>query len=239
LSDKFLTKLGKLSSHHNFFFIVDEVLTCGRTGEFLMTNSMPDSFQSRVQYIATGKWIGMGLVLAGKDLHCGYGGDRGETTGTNYDEATKAIELFIGLIQNTFARRAMALNELHSTEKKAWGKGVFIFCNTVRTSPVQTDQLGFKGRYLPMLSDAPFVSGFESTTRHQLENNLVYNKDYICNQALTAVKFWIMKSKEVGTNKYGALLCLMTKDPHTEAKGKQAFATAVLKSCTKTLSKEA
>eukprot|EP00957_Ditylum_brightwellii_P137225 10462686-Ditylum_brightwellii.AAC.1 len=48
---------------HDFYFIVDEIITAGRTGRVLYTFQMSKAFIDRVMYIALGKWLGMGAVL--------------------------------------------------------------------------------------------------------------------------------------------------------------------------------
>ena len=72
LSKFFLKDFAKLSTHHNFVFIVDEVLTSGRTGTVLYTQQMPEEFQKRVYFIAMGKWLGMGVVVYNQDIHYDY-----------------------------------------------------------------------------------------------------------------------------------------------------------------------
>eukprot|EP00957_Ditylum_brightwellii_P168612 12833889-Ditylum_brightwellii.AAC.1 len=47
LSDRFLEKLAMLSSHHDFYIAVDEVLTGGRVEELLLTRTKPPSFLER------------------------------------------------------------------------------------------------------------------------------------------------------------------------------------------------
>ena len=67
LSDRTLARLGKLASHHDFWFIVDEVMTGGRVdGSFLLVQQAPQEFKERVKYVTMGKWMGLGMVLSNR-----------------------------------------------------------------------------------------------------------------------------------------------------------------------------
>ena len=63
ISERFLKKLAKLSVHHKFHFIVDEILTGARTGTMTMTETLSDEVKERVKYITLGKWPGIGMIL--------------------------------------------------------------------------------------------------------------------------------------------------------------------------------
>jgi adenosylmethionine-8-amino-7-oxononanoate aminotransferase len=73
----FLGKLAILSKMHDFYFIIDEIITAGRTGTILYTLQMPKEFIDRVMYIALGKWLGRGAVLCNTEkvvyVDCGRG----------------------------------------------------------------------------------------------------------------------------------------------------------------------
>ena len=79
---------------HDFYFIIDEIITAGRTGTILYTLQMPKAFIDRVIYIALGKWLGMGAVLCNTENVVNVDFGRGETTGTNYNEAFAALNLY-------------------------------------------------------------------------------------------------------------------------------------------------
>jgi hypothetical protein len=96
----FLEKLATLSEKHNFYFIVDEILTAGRTETILYTQQMPQTFQDRVQSAIIGKWLGMGVHLIHPKNTPDFNHDRGETTGTNYNEAIEALKLVEKHIKN-------------------------------------------------------------------------------------------------------------------------------------------
>eukprot|EP00957_Ditylum_brightwellii_P123885 9443893-Ditylum_brightwellii.AAC.1 len=48
---------------HDFYFIIDEIITTGRTGTILYTLQMPKAHIDRAMFIVLGKWLGMGVVL--------------------------------------------------------------------------------------------------------------------------------------------------------------------------------
>lgn len=95
LSDQALIMLGKLSVIHDFTFIVDEIMTGGRTGTMLLLETKPKAFVDRVSHVTLGKWLQAGLVLTEKRFVIDLIGDnkllrhtttRGTSTiGTKYD----------------------------------------------------------------------------------------------------------------------------------------------------------
>eukprot|EP00957_Ditylum_brightwellii_P200492 15284429-Ditylum_brightwellii.AAC.1 len=70
---------------HDFYFIIDETITAGRTGIILYTLQMPKAFIDRVMYIALGKWLDIGAVLCFMKNVENVDFGRGETTGINYN----------------------------------------------------------------------------------------------------------------------------------------------------------
>ena len=63
LSDRALSRLAALAEKHNLDFIVDEIMTGGRTGSILMLDSKPKAFTDRVSHVTLGKWLQVGIVL--------------------------------------------------------------------------------------------------------------------------------------------------------------------------------
>jgi 4-aminobutyrate aminotransferase-like enzyme len=94
LSHHFLEKLAILSKMHDFYFIIDEIITAGRTDTILYTLKMPKAFIDRVMHITLGKWLGVGAVLCFMENVENVDFGRGETTGTNYNKAFAALNLF-------------------------------------------------------------------------------------------------------------------------------------------------
>eukprot|EP00957_Ditylum_brightwellii_P031364 2377280-Ditylum_brightwellii.AAC.1 len=52
LSYNVLEKLAKLSKMHNFYFIINEIITAGRSGTILYTLQIPKASIDRAMYIA-------------------------------------------------------------------------------------------------------------------------------------------------------------------------------------------
>ena len=96
----------------------------GRTGTILYTLQMPKAFIDRVMYIALGKWLGMGTVLCFMENVDNVDFGRGETTGTNYNEAFAALNLFSKHADKAISQQAEVLKELNVDEEDAWGKGI-------------------------------------------------------------------------------------------------------------------
>eukprot|EP00957_Ditylum_brightwellii_P000899 71860-Ditylum_brightwellii.AAC.1 len=66
---------------HDFHFIIDEIITAGRTDTILYSLQMPKAFIDRVMYIALENVENVAF-------------GRGETTGTNYNEASAVLNLY-------------------------------------------------------------------------------------------------------------------------------------------------
>ena len=103
-------------------------------------------------YIALGKWLCMGAVLCFMEIFENVDFGRGETTGTNYNEASAALNLYSQHSDKALSRRAEVLKELNVDEENAWGKGILIYCNSIISKPT----LGMKRRYLPTIESLPF-----------------------------------------------------------------------------------
>eukprot|EP00957_Ditylum_brightwellii_P209771 15363185-Ditylum_brightwellii.AAC.1 len=126
---------------HNFYFIIDEIITTGRTGTILYTIQMTNAFIDRMMHIALGKWLGMGAVLCFmehvENVHFG----RGETTKTNYNKASAALNIYSKHSDKALSQCTEVLKELDVDEEDVWGKGILLYCNTIVTKPT----LGMKG----------------------------------------------------------------------------------------------
>ena len=197
LSHHFLGKLAILSKMHDFYFIIDEIITAGRTGTFLYTLQMPKAFIDRVIYIALGKWLGMGAVLCNTENVVNVDFGRGETTGTNYNEALAALNLYSQHSDKALSRRAEVLKELNVDEENAWGKGILIYCNSVVTNSM----LGIKGRYLPMLESLPFSNCTPRSVRCTIDG-LTFNKKEANDHTINAVQKWLSISCTIGIPSY-------------------------------------
>jgi len=222
LSTSFLNKLAQLSIHHNFYFIVDEIITSARTGTLLYTQQMPTTFVDRVLYIALGKWLGMGVVLCNANNVNIADFNRGETTGTNYNEALEALKLVSENAKRADTRRAEVLKVLGAKEATCWGKGVLIFCDKCVTDP----KTGTKGRYLPMLEDFPYSNTDAKSTRCKI-GGIFFGKKEVHRHTINAVEKWLAISKEVGNRSVRVFCKFMTVSCNKQFENKKGVVEAL------------
>lgn len=150
LSISFLEKLALLSAKHQFYFLVDEIMTGARIGQVLYTLTMPQLFVDRVACITLGKWCGRGLVLWNtkhSDILPQFEHSRGLSTNISYGPSLHFWERMVEVAGQSEARRHAFLNKIKCPVAEAWGKGVMIFCPQKRIGPGQA----LKNRYLPCL----------------------------------------------------------------------------------------
>ena len=158
LSDRFLHKLGLLSSHHGFRIIVDEILTGARTSGLLLTMSKPRSFIDQVAFVTLGKWCKCGLVLTGRnhDLILDKKKDlldlRGVTTGLNCSKPLPYFQALETMLHDITMRREKCLLKFPSLmEEESWGVGLIIFI----PRRIMGTRMGTQNRLLPLLNDTP------------------------------------------------------------------------------------
>ena len=159
LSDRALSKLAWLSMKHSFSFIVDEIMTSGRTGTMLMLSKKPDDFIQRVSHVTLGKWTLAGIVLT--PLKGSFSSEEKNKfqQPTPVSNMPRKPSTFIDVypIQPVWSkvmeakelaevRREIVLKKLKCDEREAWGEGCLIF------APVRSNTTnGLKCRYLPQL----------------------------------------------------------------------------------------
>lgn len=156
LSLLFLEELARLSTKHDFVFLVDEIMTGARTGTVLYTTQMPKVFIDRVACITLGKWCHHGMVLWHSDhtdLLPDFSRSRGTSTNISYDTALHLWERMIEVVDKSTARRSALLKKIRCPEHLAWGVGCLVFCHRRRTGPGQA----LKNRYLPSLESLPWA----------------------------------------------------------------------------------
>eukprot|EP00957_Ditylum_brightwellii_P181898 13858059-Ditylum_brightwellii.AAC.1 len=85
---------------HDFYFIIDGIITAERMGTTLYTLQIPKAFIDRVMYIS----------LENVE-NIDFGG--GETTETNYNEASAALNFYLKHSDKAPSRRAEVLKELN------------------------------------------------------------------------------------------------------------------------------
>ena len=155
LSDRFLGALGELAEKHDFWIIVDEILTGGRTGRMLLTTLKPDKFQHRVSHITLGKWIGVGISLVNPSFKTSNRTlnmtARGETTRVNVAGALSMWEEVCKLLDSTSERRKQVLKHMKCSEDLCWGAGVLIYGPRRR----HDSKKALKCRLTPLLTPTP------------------------------------------------------------------------------------
>ena len=177
LSDRFLSCLGKLSMHHSFGIIVDEILTGARNDCMLMTMQAPKLFAEQVSYVTLGKFCNCGIVLTGKQHDLKLDSEkrllnaRGVTTALQCSIPLPFFRQVQRLLHTIPARRRKCISNFQTlAEKDCWGIGLIIFiprrCTGARN--------GTANRLLPLLDDVP-ADSLRSTpepswTRRQVNN---------------------------------------------------------------------
>ena len=160
LSTRALTLLGKLAKEHKFYFIVDEIMTSGRTGSMLMIENTPTEFSSRVTHVTMGKWLQVGLVLEkaeyydAKQGRLAHTSSRGTSTIMNCSEVISIWTTVCENLANKASRREQVLKKLKLKDDSVWGKGLHIFASIRRQGAAH----GAKFRFLPMLTNTPIDS---------------------------------------------------------------------------------
>ena len=150
LSITFLEKLAKLAAKHQFYFLIDEILTGARTGQVLYTLTMPKVFVDRVACITLGKWCGHGMVLWNTKhsyILPQFEYSRGLSTNISYGPSLHLWERMVQVAGQSEARRHAFLKKIKCPVAEAWGKGVMIYCPYKWIGPGQA----LKNRYLPCL----------------------------------------------------------------------------------------
>ena len=202
LSDRFLDKVGRLSRHHTFGIIVDEILTGARTPSLLLTCEKPDVFVEQVAYVTLGKWCKCGVVLTGcqhdEELHNSKKllDARGVTTAILCKEPLPYFKQVQTLLQSIPRRRSISISKIANTvENDTWGIGLIIFiprrcCGT---------RMGTKNRLLPLLNDTP-VFAIPTTYEPAWTKSNVSRKTQECVLNWTKQPFFIQTEYEFESN---------------------------------------
>eukprot|EP00957_Ditylum_brightwellii_P195959 14930312-Ditylum_brightwellii.AAC.1 len=74
---------------------------------------MPKAFIDRVMYIALGKRLGIGDALCFMENVENVDFERGKTTGTNYNKAFAALNLFQNMLKRLYLDKLTTLSKLH------------------------------------------------------------------------------------------------------------------------------
>ena len=187
LSDRYLKHLGMLAKQHSFSIIVDEIMTGGRHGVMLLTETKPIEFVTHVSYITLGKWFKTGMVLANisrhEMLHAKLAGmqARGSSTDIVCDEASVYWNQVKTNLNKTTNRRKAVLCHLKISEAEAWGGGVHIFGPVRRSGTTPST----KNRFLPLLQDTPIDKTL------QVSRKTEWSKSNVNNCIVAEVYAWI------------------------------------------------
>lgn len=153
LSDRFLTMLGKIGTCFDIRFIVDEIMTSGRTGTMLMLLQKPKEFQDRVSHVTLGKWTQKGLVLVSSKF---YDETLKNSSHTEHRMLSRHVDCRDVLVHWNAVkknlhlhekRREKVLKKLNMQQSDTWGKGTLMFV------PLKRNGLnsGLLNRLLPLL----------------------------------------------------------------------------------------
>lgn len=188
LSDRFLMMLGNLASQFGIRFIVDEVMTAGRTGKMLMLLHKPEEFQRHVSHVTLGKWTKKGLVLVSRVF---YEETVVKSSHTEYRMLSNHIDCRDVLLHWASVRKQLSkhdvvrkkvLAKLKMKEEVTWGQGTLIFAPIRRKGSNE----GLLNRLLPQLAENLPLDTINA------ERNLEgLSKAEINQQTMSTVKKWL------------------------------------------------
>ena len=179
LSDRALLQLAALSIKHDFRFIIDEIMTGGRTGSMLYLHKKPALFIERVSHVTLGKWIHVGIVLVSKLQHQ-QNELRKRPTSTPRSSSTSIdlgtiIPIWNKVVEQQFlteSRRKETIKKLKCKKEEVWGDGCLIFAPCKNTTA-----WNINCRYLPRLEkqtiSAKIKTNIDNTTTKTIINELV------------------------------------------------------------------
>ena len=178
LLDEVLINLAKLMKYHNISIVVDEIMTAGRCGRFLLTTGKPKEFQNQVSHITIGKWVGCGVILRNSDFckkKIARGQERGYTSSYPESRVFECIKQYAVVSKSVSVESVCSrvVTKLHCCESDCWGSGILLFAPVIKSLIY-----GLGYRYLPILSCAmkihPFVKAYNKTVlRSQLHQELI------------------------------------------------------------------
>ena len=153
LSDRALRGLAVLSKKHGIAFIVDEIMTGGRTSATkpLLLLDKSKQFLDCVSYATMGKWMGVGMVLKCKNFQSvdesQFFSSRGQSTSASCVQARLIWNLVMGRISLIPQRRQQVIRSKKYVPSECWGEGLLIFGPFRRNDAIGA----LKNRFLPML----------------------------------------------------------------------------------------
>jgi len=192
LSTRFLLKLAALSVKHGFYFVVDEVMTGGRSGTLLFTLQQSEAFRKRVFCITLGKWPQVGLVLTNMAIDVVGTVLQGQESMTRRGVTTTLPTSVCAMLlrecddsqPKVDSRRKALLKRLGMSEMDCWGKGTLLF-----STKAKSNLQGLRCRYLPVLEPVKF---------QLVTSESGYTKDGVCTTVVDGVRKWLVHSQALG-----------------------------------------
>jgi hypothetical protein len=144
LRDNFLKKLGCIAKELDIFFVIDEILTCGPTKSFLLSQRTPIEFRSRIHSIT---------IL--KQFHVDFGesvasGIRGESITIDLRHTLVAVKHVVEHLDSISSIRKKVLNRLKLKKQECWGAGLLIY----GPKKLGENLPALKCRYTPLLENS-------------------------------------------------------------------------------------
>lgn len=187
LSNRALEQLALLSIKHNFKFIIDEIMTGGRTGMMLYLHSKPQLFVQRVSHVTLGKWIQVGIVLVSQEqqaindlIQRPTSNPRSSST---FIDIKNIIPIWNKVVVHqdiTESRRNETINKLKCNKEDVWGVGCLLFAPCSNKTSTN-----LKCRFLPRLEQQNI-----STANLKTCSDKKISKTIINNLVVEAVNAW-------------------------------------------------
>ena len=188
LSDRALTRIAYLSTHHGFSILLDEIMTGGRTGEMLMVFKTPAAFRNCVKFVTMGKWTGAGLVLA-REASDWNDNPRGTSTKINCELPLQRWKTACEFLDRAAERRSQVLRHVKVDESQAWGIGAMVYVPKRRADLSR----GLKNRLLPILNGNQ-IDNFRMTKRND------WSKEKINELVMVGVRAWVKNRAAIGSD---------------------------------------
>ena len=221
LSDRALSKLASIFDVHKISCVVDECLTAGRTGPFMLRiQCAPAEFQNRTTHVTISKWPGMGLVLENANYRKQNNqadvatSRRGQSTEIGCSTAANLwilVECNLSVIPQ---RRHEVLMATRLCEDTAWGAGLLIFGPRHRTDSAK----GLKNRFLPQLSHT-------KVDKIPLVMHKDFKKENVCAQVKERITAWVDHYPTLSQPEQGGVFSWLLCEELAKPKWKDQFFT--------------
>lgn len=194
LSDRFLIMLGNIATSFGIHFIVDEIMTAGRSGKMLMLQHKPEEFQKRVTHVTMGKWTKKGLVLVSRDFNALTLAKSSHTEPRMLSHPVECRDVIMhwSTVRKNLSThqevREKVLTKIKIREEDTWGIGALMFVPLKRSGLNE----GLLNRLLPQLDKNLPVDVIKADRK--LDG---LSKKDINDEAVHCVKQWIKDRNKV------------------------------------------